>query len=110
MNMASEVCYREAHSSPTAQHHDADDCDSHSDQHRRQRVPQGPPSSQGHPQARHTGLRPRRLKQPASQPPGETLIAGLVSSPRSAQNLLGTVPSRWTAKNGTVQATVSAET
>jgi hypothetical protein len=97
-----------AKSTPTAQHHDADDCNSHSGQHHRQQVPQGPLSPQGHPQARHTGLRPRRLKQPVSQPPGETLIAGLVSGPRRAQNLLGTVPSRWTAKNGTVQATVSA--
>ena len=34
MNMASEVCYREAHSSPTAQHHDADYCKGHSEQHR----------------------------------------------------------------------------
>jgi hypothetical protein len=40
------------------------------------RVPQGPPRPQGHPQARHTGPRPRRLKQPVFQPPGETLIAG----------------------------------
>jgi hypothetical protein len=37
MNMASEVCYREAHSSPTARHHDADDRNGHSDQHHRQR-------------------------------------------------------------------------
>jgi hypothetical protein len=59
-------------------HHDADACNGHSDQHRRQRVPQGPPSPpQGHPQARHTGPRPRRLKQPVSQPPGHRQTARL---------------------------------
>ena len=47
MNTASEGCYRETHSSPTARHHDADDCDSHGGQHHRQRLPRGQQSHDG---------------------------------------------------------------
>jgi len=73
------VCYREAHSSPTAQHHDADDCNSHSDQHHRQR----PPHSSNRPVRRPvspSALQPVLGARSASQFDG--LMQGLISAAR----------------------------